>query len=278
MAAQNNFMSWVDPGIAVITGASSGLGATYSRILASQGFKPVLIARRKDRLREVAEDIKKNYSLEAEVIVADLSDLADIERVANFVKEFDNIDVLINNAGFGTKGYFEDTPFKPQIDMLFVHNVATVYLTRAVLPSMIDRGRGAIVLVSSVSAFTPNPQGVMYTATKAFLNGFAESLSLELTDTGVYIQALCSGYIMTEFHEKGDYEGHDRSVVPDKMWQSTEDVVNLSLEAFRENKVIFIPGEMYQKLIDLYRDPKYGPKIRERNLQRYRIPRKKKEK
>jgi short-subunit dehydrogenase len=274
MVAENNFMNWEDPGIAVVTGASSGLGATFSRILASQGFKPILIARRENRLKEIAEEIKKNYSIEAEVLVADLSDLTDIERVANYLKELDNIDVLINNAGFGTKGYFENTPFKPQIDMLFVHNVATVYLTRAVLPTMVEQGRGTIVFVSSVSAFTPNPQGVMYTATKAFLNGFAESLSLELIDTGVYVQALCSGYIMTEFHEKGDYEGHDRSVVPDKMWQSTEDVVNLSLEAFKENKVIYIPGEMYKNLINLYRDPKFGSKIRERNIKRYRIPRK----
>ena len=216
--------------------------------------------------------------MDAEILVADLSDLKDIERVANYVEKLDNIDVLVNNAGFGTKGYFENTPFKPQIDMLFVHNLAPVYVTRATLPIMIKQGRGVIIFVSSVSAFTPNPQGVMYTATKAFLNGFAESLSLELIDTGIHVQALCSGYILTEFHEKGDYKGHDRSVVPDNMWQSTEDVVNQSLEAFKENKVIFIPGEMYQNLIKLYQDPKFGNKIRERNIERYRIPRKKTEK
>ena len=275
MVAQNNFMNWEDPGFAVITGASSGLGATYSRILASQGFKPILIARREKRLKEIAEEIKKSYSIEAEILVADLSNLKDIERVADYIEKLDKIDVLINNAGFGTRGYFENTPFKRQIDMLFVHNVTPVYLTRAVLSKMIERGRGTIVFVSSVSAFTPNPQGVMYTATKLFLNGFAESLSLELIDTGVYVQALCSGYMITEFHEKDDFEGYDRSVLPDKMWQSTKDVVNQSLDAFKENKVIFIPGEMYQKLIDLYKDPKFGKKIRERNIERYRIPRKK---
>jgi len=275
MSAKKNFMNWESPGTAVITGASSGIGATFARILASQGFHPILIARREEKLEEIAKEIEQNFSISAQIMRADLSVHSEIKKLAEKIQNLDTIDILINNAGFGTKGYFDQTPFKPQIDMLFVHNAATVYLTRAVLPRMIGRGRGVIIFLSSMSSFLPNPQGVMYTATKVFLNGFAESLSLELMDTGVFVQALCPGYTITEFHEKGDYEEHDRSQVPDKMWMSSEEVVSQSLQAFQENKVIFVPGKMNQNLLKLMKDPKYGKKLRQRNIERYRIPRNK---
>ena len=153
MNNQKNFMNWDSPGIALITGASSGIGAAYAHSLSAQGFETILLARRKENLEKLALQLTEKTSKKSEILVADLTILDDIIRVSEKIQLINNIDVLINNAGFGTRGYFENIPVSSHKDMLFVHNLAPIYFCRAVLPSMIKRNRGVIINVSSVAAF-----------------------------------------------------------------------------------------------------------------------------
>jgi len=150
--------------LAAITGASSGIGATYARRLARDGYDLLLIARRKDRLESLAAELPAD----AEILVADLTDEADLRAVAARLAAEPRLDLLINNAGFGTRGRFWEAA--SQVEMHKLHVVATVTLTRAALPGMVERRRGAIVNVASVAGFMQNPASVSYCATKAWMN------------------------------------------------------------------------------------------------------------
>ncbi len=274
MSETKNFMSWDSVGTALITGASSGIGAAFTRELAKQKFNLILVARRKERLDELASELKNTYGIQVLVIVADLSKIEDIELLYSHISDLEDLDVLINNAGFGTRGYFENIPFKPQKDMIFVHNIAPSYFCRAALPNMIKRNRGVIINTSSMAAITYLPQNVMYNATKAFLKVFTETLHLELEGTGVKVQALCPGFTITEFHEVGDFQGFNRKVLPEKMWMSSEEVVKQSLEAVAKDEYIFIPGSANQAFAKLWMDPKLGDRVRKNMINALKIPRK----
>ncbi len=276
MNEQKNFMNWDLVGKALITGASSGIGAAFARELAKQKFNLILVARRKERLDELASVLKNLYGIQVSVIVADLSKIEDIESLYSYISDLEDLDVLINNAGFGTRGYFENIPFKHQKDMIFVHNIAPSYFCRAVLPNMIMRNRGVIINTSSMAAITHLPQNVMYNATKAFLKVFTETLHLEIEGTDVKVQALCPGFTITEFHEVGDFQGFNRKVLPEKMWMSAEEVANLSLEAISKDKIVFIPGGANEAFAKLWNDPKLGEKTRKNMTYALKIPRKKK--
>lgn len=275
MSKIKNFMDWDNPRTAFITGASSGIGAAFARELASQKFNLVLVARRKEKLEKLASELGDQQAIKAQVLVADLSKLEDIERSYEYITKLNDIDVLINNAGFGTLGYFDNTPFGPQREMLFVHNVAPVFFCRAALPIMIRRARGIIINVSSVSAFFQTPQSVMYTSTKAFLKEFTETLNLELDETGVKVQALCPAYTRTEFFEAKYYKDFDKTTIPEKLWMTAEEIVKLSLSAVPENKVVFVPGEHYRAFVKLITDPKLGRRTRKNLIKAAKIPRKK---
>jgi len=274
MNSQTNFMNWENPGLALITGASSGIGAAFARSLSSQGFQTILIARRKEKLEKIAFQIRENISNESEILVADLSKLEDIIKVSEKIQSINNIDILVNNAGFGTREYFENIPIAIHRDMLFVHNLAPVYFCRAILPNMIKRNRGVIINVSSMAAFTPRPRHAMYSSTKEFLKMFSEILQYEMHDTNIRIQALCPGFTRTEFHSVGYFKDYDANKIPKETWMSAEEVVELSLNAFQDEGVVFIPGKENQKFIELYIDPRLGKRTRENWIKRSRIPRK----
>ena len=249
MSIPDNFMNWPDPSTALITGASSGIGAAFARQLAAQGFNLVLVARRKERLEELASELQERHGITAEIATADLSKTADVEMVAARARELENLDILVSNAGFGTIGKFVDVDLQRQLDMVAVHDVAAVHLCHALLPGMIARDRGVIVIVSSVMAVTFMPGNTIYSATKAFLRVFAENLALELKGTQVRVQALCPGFTDTEFQRVGDYEGWDRSVVPESLWMPAEEVVSLSLANIKDDgDVVYVPGSYNQKL------------------------------
>ncbi len=265
-----NFTSWNDKGVAVITGASSGIGASFARSISALGFETLLIARRKSKLEELAKEIGQKNSMKADILVADLSILEEIEMVAKKIAQLNNVDILVNNAGFGTRGYFDKIPLDTQLGMMTVHMTASVYFCRSSLPIMIKRGRGAIINVSSIAAYIPRAQSVMYGSTKAFLKMYSESLQIELEGTGVKIQALCPGYTHTEFHYAEIYKPFDISTIPEEVWMSKEDVVELSLDALREKEVVFIPGERNQEFVKLYQDPERSKELRE-NLRKSTI-------
>ena len=243
MLTQEKFLNWDNPGKAFITGASSGIGLSFAKQLAQKGFNLILLARRKDRLKTIANELESQNSIRCEIIQADLSEIDDIIKTADYIRQIDDLDVLVNNAGFATLGYFADVPIEKSLGMLNVHLTATIQFTHAAIEGLLKRKRGAIINVSSMGSFVLSPGNVVYDATKSFLNTFSENLKLEMQDMDIRIQALCPGFTRTEFHEVGDLRNYDKKAIPDSMWMSSDKVVSLSLKALgKSNKIIFIPG------------------------------------
>lgn len=245
-------------GRALITGASSGIGEKFARRLAAMGFDLILVARREERLRALAGELIKTYGIQADVLAADLAHDEGIARVARAIEDRSDLVLLINNAGFGTRGSFTEVPLERHLDMIRVHDVASVALTWSALPRMVERGRGAIINVSSIAAFFPSGGGSTYTATKAYLNNFSEALAAELQGTGVKVQALCPGFTYSEFHETSEYEGFDRGHIPAALWMPAEQVVDESLAALSGDKVIVVPGRRYQAMVAAINSPLRG--------------------
>jgi len=243
MSTTEKFLDWDNPGKAFITGASSGIGLSFAKQLARQGFNLILLARRKERLKAIASELESQNSIHCDIIQADLSETGDIKKTADYIRQINELDVLVNNAGFATLGYFADVPVERALGMMNVHLTATVQFTHAAIGGMLKRKRGAIINVSSIGSFVLSPGNVVYDATKSFLNTFSENLKLEMNDGDIRIQALCPGFTRTEFHESGDFRNYDRNAIPDSMWMSPDEVVSLSLKALGKNrKIVYIPG------------------------------------
>jgi uncharacterized protein len=238
--------------LALITGASSGIGATFARHLAARGCDLVLVARRKDRLEEQACDIQAAHSVEAEVLPADLTCSADLKAVEERIAAAPNLEYLVNNAGFGITGRFFSAPLEGQDQMHRLHVLAPMRLMHAALQGMIARGRGNIINVSSVSGFGQNPGSVSYSATKTWMTSFTEGIYMELKSVGspVRVQALCPGFTLSEFHDTMHF---DRKTLPDWMWMSADEVVDASLRALDRDQLIVIPGWRYRLLVFLMR-------------------------
>jgi short-subunit dehydrogenase len=243
MQHPNKFLQWEKPGKAFITGASAGIGASYATQLAEKGFDLILLARRKERLQALADKLEDDCSISCEIITADLANTEEIDRVANHIHQIEDLDILINNAGFATVGYFTDIPLEKSMRMFHVHMTASMQFCHAALQGMLKRKCGVIINVSSIGHFMLTPGNVLYDATKSFLATFSENLQLEVEDGGIKIQALCPGFTRTEFHEVGDFNNFDKSAIPDSLWMMPDEVVSLSLQALEKNKeVVFVPG------------------------------------
>lgn len=246
-------------GTALITGASSGAGAEFARQLAAAGYNLILVARREDKLAELAGQLSSQHAVRAEVVPADLTRTEDIARLETLIAGRDDLVLLVNNAGFGTRGHFAEVDIGPQVDMITVHVIASVRLARAALPGMIRRGAGAIINVSSIAAFFSSPGGATYGATKAYLNTFSEALQGELQGTGVVVQALCPGFFYSGFHDTPEYDGFDRAQVPASLWMTAEAIVTESLGSLSSGKVIVVPGRQYKLLAATARSSFGGP-------------------
>ena len=249
MNVKENFMEWENLGITLITGASSGIGAEFAHQLAAQGFDLVLVARRKNKLETLSKELQEKFSVNVEVFVADLSNMDDNEKVVAKILEIDNLDVLINNAGFRIMNTFLQIDLKRHIDMINVHFTSTVMFCHAALPGMIKRKRGVIVNTSSTAAINRSPGSVMYTTTKSEITIFSELIKEKIKGTGVYIQSLCPGFTYSEFHDTESMQGFQRNWFPKEAWMQAEDVVTLSLEAVKTGEVIFIPGDFNMQYI-----------------------------
>ncbi len=236
--------------LAVITGASSGIGAMFARKLAARGYDLLLVARREDRLRSLALELAETYHVSGDVLAADLTDDAGRERVAERIRGASNLGLLVNNAGFGTLGFFADTDVESQLQMHRLHVLATVHLTHAALANLVPRGEGGVINVSSVAAFAQTAGSASYCATKAWMNSFTACVYAELKaqKSPVKVQALCPGFTLSEFH---DTLGMDRSPIPKNLWLTADFVVGESLRGFDEGKLFVIPGWRY-KLIAMF--------------------------
>jgi hypothetical protein len=230
-------------GTALITGASSGIGAEFARQLAAGGYDLLLVARREERLQALAADLQARHGIQAETLAADLSVDADIARVETRIAAHGNITLLVNNAGFNVPGPFSKIPFDRALEMVQLHVTATMRLTRAVLPGMVAWRSGAIINVSSGAALVPLPGTATYNATKAYLNMLSECLSLEVGRTGVVVQALCPGFTHTELTESQALKDAGVDRLPRWMWQTSDAVVATSLRALRQpGRAVVVPG------------------------------------
>ncbi|MBW3661761.1 MAG: SDR family oxidoreductase [Actinobacteria bacterium] len=226
---------------ALVTGASSGLGAEFARQLAARGLDLVLVARRAPRLRELAAAIERDHGVEVDVHVADLVDpdgLAGVEtRLASGT---DPVDLLVNNAGFGQYGGFVDVPVGQQEEQIELNVLAVMRLTRAILPRLVAVRSGGVINIASIAALQPGPYGAVYAATKAWVKHFTEAIHEELRGTGVRALAVCPGIVETEFQQVA---GLDASVMPSFLRSDdAAAVVRESLEAFRRDRAVVVPG------------------------------------
>ncbi len=234
--------------LALITGASSGMGAVFAQTLAARGYELALVARREDRLRQLADLFERQFKANCTVLRADLTREEDLRAVEEFLAGAENLQMLVNNAGFGTLDRFSGGPVESHDAMHRLHVLATMRLTHAALRNFAPRGKGDIINVSSVAAFIPAPRGASYSATKAWMNCFTEGLYLELKNarSHVRVQALCPGFTMTEFH---DVLGTGRGFISSRWWMSAEDVVKDSLRGLEKGKLFVVPGWRYKLLV-----------------------------
>jgi hypothetical protein len=233
--------------VALVTGASSGLGEVFARRLSQRGYRLILVARRKARLEKLAAELQK-----AEVLPADLATDAGLHSVELRIAAEPALEFLVNNAGYGfMSGEFFSGDVQVQDRMHRLHIIAIERLTHAALKIMAARRAGNVINVSSVSGFIQSPYSISYCATKTWINSFTEGLFLELRQMGspVRVQALCPGFTYTEFHET---MGMDRSVIPKSLWMQAEDVVDASLRALEKNRLFVIPGWRYRLFVNLF--------------------------
>ena len=230
------------PRVALITGAAGGLGSAFARRLAGDGFHLIVTDKNQQGLEILGAELERLHGVPVETMVADLSDPAEIGRLANRITDVEDLELLINNAGFATTGKFSESDPTKQRAMIQVHVLATVALTRAALPRMIGRRRGSIINVSSLAAFVPLFGGVTYGASKAFLVFFSDCLRYELRGSGVRALALCPGLMHSGFHETEEFENVDLAAIPRALWSDPDEVVRKSLRALERGKALCLPG------------------------------------
>lgn len=234
---------------ALVTGASSGIGEAFAERLAQEKYDLVVVARSGELLEALAKRLGEKRSVEVEVFVADLTRPDDLLALEARIGEEPGFDLVVNNAGAGASGAFVDGDVDRDEQQIRLNVLALVRLSHAALRTMVPRGRGTLINVSSLAAFAPLPYNATYAATKAFVNSFSESLAEELRDSGVRLQVLCPGFTRTNFQQRA---GTDVSSVPAFAWMTPEAVVDASLAALAGGPLVCVPGGGYKALSLLY--------------------------
>jgi short-subunit dehydrogenase len=226
----------------LITGASAGIGTELARQLAERGHNVVLVARREERLRELAEELRSEHGVKVDVRPSDLAD-ADARR--DLVKKLKaarkNVVAVCNNAGFGSFGLFQELDLDWELNEVRLNVEAMHELTGAFLPEMIERGEGAILNVGSVAGFQPQPSNATYAATKAFVNSFSEAIHTDLAGTGVSCTVLCPGPVATEFGESAGV-AEQEAQLPAAVVQSAAEVARAGIEGMLRGRRTVFPG------------------------------------
>ena len=228
--------------VALVTGASSGIGREFAMLLAEKGHDLVIVARREDRLVALKREVSSRFGVRAMVISEDLSHAAAARRIFDIVRASNlDIDVLINNAGYGLRGRFLDADWASHADFLQVMVTSWIHLTHLLVPAMVRRGRGRIVNVSSLASLGPEPPGSLYAPAKSLMTSASRSMRFELLGTGVHCSALCPGFTYSEFH---DVLGCRTimNTLPRLMWQHPRPVVEAGWKGVERNTPIVVPG------------------------------------
>ena len=221
----------------VITGASSGIGTELARGLARRGYPLVLVARRQERLDGLADELRTQYSVGADVFPLDLSDAGARQKLAERLRT-EPIAGLCNSAGFGTSGVFQTLPVERESEEVVLNSLALMELTHAALPGMVERGAGAVLNIASIAGFQPMPFMAVYSATKAFVQTFSEAVHEELHGTGVSVTVLCPGPVPTEWSEIASAE---RFSIP-LAQVSPHDVADEAIRGMLSGKRSVVPG------------------------------------
>jgi short-subunit dehydrogenase len=227
---------------ALITGASAGIGATFARHLAAEGHDVLLVARRAERLEELAADLRRAHGVRTEVFAADLTDPAAPAAIVDHAEKIGlPVDVLINNAGLSSSTTFSNTPWESVAAELQLMVTAPTELVHRVIPGMTERRWGRIVNLSSLAAMSPPGGGLLYTGIKSYLLDVSQSLDMELKPHGIHVTALCPGFTHSEFHDvMGTRDAADR--LPRFMWQQPEPVVREGWAAVTKGNPVCVPG------------------------------------
>ena len=235
---------------ALVTGATSGIGAEFTKLLAREHYDIILVARDENRLRKSAEELEKEFGIKTEIIVADLSVENEIVKVEQRLLTTDPslaVGVLINNAGYGLKGRFINHTSAAEVDLLNVLVTAVLRLTHAALPNMRNAKSGYIINVGSVAGWLP---GSTYSAAKAWVNAFSEYLNADLAKDGITVTSLAPGFTHTEFHQRG---GMKMGAVPGFLWEKAPEVVKAGWEGALRGDAIVISGKQYRAIVFLAR-------------------------
>lgn len=226
--------------VALVTGASAGIGDAFARILAARAYNLVVVARDVARLDALAAELAGAQQTEVEVLGADLTDPAQLATVeARLADAQRPIEILVNNAGFGTMGRFNELDIDNEARMIQLNVLALTRLTHAALGPMVARGHGGILNVSSLASFQPTPKIGTYGATKAFVTSFTQSVHEDARGTGVRVTCLCPGFTRTEFQARA---GAEADKMPGFVWQSADEVARAGLDGLEKNKALVVPG------------------------------------
>jgi len=233
---------------ALITGASAGLGAEFARQLAAENYDLILVARRGDRLRQLADELQQGHGISCHVIESDLSDpLAPQALFTEVGSRGLQVDYLVNNAGIAGPDLLEDRDWAEQQNFYQLMMTAVAHLCHLFVPPMRERGFGRVINVASVAARIPRADGCNYSSSKAYVVALSESLNVTLKDTGVHVSALCPGFTHTDFHETAGLMDMKNSL-PSWMWYSAATVVSDGIAAVEKGKPICISGRLYRWL------------------------------
>lgn len=234
----------MDRRLALVTGASAGIGAAFAHIYASHGYDVALTARRGDRLEKLAEEIGLRHGVETLTIAADLAEASAPAAILDHLEAHGRVvDALVNNAGYGVPGAFPESAWETHAAFLQVLLTAPTELAYRVLPGMADRRFGRIVNVASLAGLIPgSPGATLYGAVKSYLVKFSQSLHLENQANGVHVTALCPGFTYSEFHDVNQTRDQISRAAPDWMWMGADEVAAAGYEAAEANRAVCVPG------------------------------------
>jgi len=224
---------------AIITGATGGLGEAFAQQLAQRDYDLLLTGRNTARLQQIKQAIEAQYNTQVQIVTADLTINRDLQKLIQAIHCLENVELLVNTAGFGNHQNFFESDFEEQEQLLQIHITVTTKLVHEVVPLMMQHHKGFIINVSSLAAFLPSGESYFYCASKAFMVAFSECLHIDLKKMGISTQVLCPGFVNTGFHQ---HQNTSKQVDHQWLWMNAKDVVNCSLQSLHNHHVLCIPG------------------------------------